>query len=551
MKLFPPNSPAENLGDLADKFHTVEELLTTTADWVEKQQSVPENSRYFVNSPNLTPLKSLDELWSTAPSSQKTAEHAVLLITEETEDYSLGEIMLDLFALTKNPSNQDQLVVRKVDVKKPSGISIVKRLKVGFERGSLPMVIGVDRNSRSVSVIGKGSGKASKQVLKGLIYQHYKKLFRGKDLEKAEDQMKTSAESELPVTKVNSEGQSEEAIWKRRYVAHLLDAEIALEYSLSHEVGQRKVIGGRSLTALQNFLQVLAKYFPGQKRPRTIAFIKELGKWTGQHDDVIKGVDFAEKVKEIKERLGAFSHEQTSYIGCKGTSPNYGGYTCGLWTLWHMLTASHLDIDANSENLEKNRFVLTTMYQYVDSFFGCRDCSRHFGQMAENGKAITRDVRTVSDSVLWLWRAHNRVNQRLSGDITDDPGFPKMIFPDRHHCPNCYDDKVATHDLWQEFNKDSVRDFLLQHYSTDVEYEGLKNELPVTTGNQDYGFREKLGTAHKSHHVSHFYRVRTAWFISVLDISLCTLIYVASFLLLLLICYKLECCSKRVRDTAL
>ena len=46
-------------------------------------------------------------------------------------------------------------------------------------------------------------------------------------------------------------------------------------------------------------------------------------------------------------------------------------------------------------------------------------------------------IRTPSDTPLYLWRAHNMVNRRLAGDTTDDPAFPKRQFPMNFLCKNC------------------------------------------------------------------------------------------------------------------
>ena len=45
----------------------------------------------------------------------------------------------------------------------------------------------------------------------------------------------------------------------------------------------------------------------------------------------------------------------------------------------------------------------------------------------KNGEAIFREVKDKRTSILWLWRAHNKANIRLSGDITDDKAFPKEV----------------------------------------------------------------------------------------------------------------------------
>lgn len=56
--------------------------------------------------------------------------------------------------------------------------------------------------------------------------------------------------------------------------------------------------------------------------------------------------------------------------------------------------------------------VLQAMRNYIQFFFGCRDCADHFEQMAA---ASMHRVKTHSSAVLWLWTSHNKVNARLSG----------------------------------------------------------------------------------------------------------------------------------------
>ena len=45
----------------------------------------------------------------------------------------------------------------------------------------------------------------------------------------------------------------------------------------------------------------------------------------------------------------------------------------------------------------------------------------------QNGDAVIREVSDKRSSILWLWRAHNKANVRLSGDVTDDKAFPKEV----------------------------------------------------------------------------------------------------------------------------
>ena len=48
------------------------------------------------------------------------------------------------------------------------------------------------------------------------------------------------------------------------------------------------------------------------------------------------------------------------------------------------------------------------------------------------------NVTHTDEAVIWLWRAHNTVNERLAGDLTEDPKHPKVQFPTRRQCDTCF-----------------------------------------------------------------------------------------------------------------
>lgn len=58
---------------------------------------------------------------------------------------------------------------------------------------------------------------------------------------------------------------------------------------------------------------------------------------------------------------------------------------------------------------------------------------------------------------MYLWRAHNIVNNRLHADkLTEDPQFPKYQFPPFFLCPSCH--------AGGQFSRRKVRNFLLRYY---------------------------------------------------------------------------------------
>lgn len=56
--------------------------------------------------------------------------------------------------------------------------------------------------------------------------------------------------------------------------------------------------------------------------------------------------------------------------------------------------------------------VLEPLHQFILNYFSCSHCAENFHKMALES---LKSVRTPEDTALWLWRAHNRANKRLSG----------------------------------------------------------------------------------------------------------------------------------------
>lgn len=63
---------------------------------------------------------------------------------------------------------------------------------------------------------------------------------------------------------------------------------------------------------------------------------------------------------------------------------------------------------------------------------------------------------TKDEAVLWLWAAHNEVNQRLAGDDTEDSKFPKIQFPSSSSCSECRKPGTSSNN----WNKEHVLQFL-------------------------------------------------------------------------------------------
>uniref|UniRef100_M4BH74 Sulfhydryl oxidase n=1 Tax=Hyaloperonospora arabidopsidis (strain Emoy2) TaxID=559515 RepID=M4BH74_HYAAE len=119
------------------------------------------------------------------------------------------------------------------------------------------------------------------------------------------------------------------------------------------------------------------------------------------------------------------SSEYRSWALCKT-------YTCGLWTLFHTITASKTDVtEISTEEPWKPSKIMAAIRLYIENFFGCEECREHFMRLNPASiidKLAAIDIEEPHAVVLWIWRMHNTVNENLKKDQ----------WPSRKVCPVCY-----------------------------------------------------------------------------------------------------------------
>jgi len=122
---------------------------------------------------------------------------------------------------------------------------------------------------------------------------------------------------------------------------------------------------------------------------------------------------------------------EQAWGSCRGSTPGSRGYPCALWQLFHVLAANAPD--------DGGVLWLTAVKGFMGNFFPCQDCSQHFVGLASEDEAAR--VRTADEALLWSWRAHNKVNERVAKDEMEggfeDPLHPKVQWPPPALCPAC------------------------------------------------------------------------------------------------------------------
>ncbi|VDN35324.1 unnamed protein product [Gongylonema pulchrum] len=188
----------------------------------------------------------------------------------------------------------------------------------------------------------------------------------------------------------------------------MADIMTALHYILTAEIPRKAIMKGENLTALKQWVHAL----------------KMANNWIKDVPNEVTAEQWLAKVKEIQEQLGHPLPKNTTYMACRGSKPHLRGFSCGVWTIIHAMSAQ-------AYKLEQNR-----------------------------------------DGVLWLWRTHNIVNKFIAKTPTDDPAFPKHQFPSASLCPSC---RKAD----GEFDEAAVLNFLVNYYG-DLKADGLMVS-PLTT----------------------------------------------------------------------
>eukprot|EP00730_Choanoeca_flexa_P016412 TRINITY_DN7740_c0_g1_i2.p1 TRINITY_DN7740_c0_g1~~TRINITY_DN7740_c0_g1_i2.p1 ORF type:complete len:537 (+),score=71.80 TRINITY_DN7740_c0_g1_i2:232-1611(+) len=191
----------------------------------------------------------------------------------------------------------------------------------------------------------------------------------------------------------------------------------ALSYMLNHEVPSHGVLSGKSLVIFRDFLREVADGVElGPVQPKLQGFMSWL---------------FLQEKADISQLDHGLNNQPIQWQHCRGSLPHLRGYPCGLWLLFHTMTV-------NAQSFSDGVTKLKVIRDYVQTFFGCRECASHFANMAQRLHSETLNIdQGRMTGALWLWLAHNKVNQRLKGSKTEDSLHIKQAWPSDADCKGC------------------------------------------------------------------------------------------------------------------
>ncbi|OAD58661.1 Sulfhydryl oxidase 1, partial [Eufriesea mexicana] len=497
LKYFSVNAHQPSLGLLMEKYDNVNELRHSLIDLLEREQQEGRG----ISWPNIAPFRNYEtaNIWKAIPNAVKY----FFLLFENTDSHLGAEVILymhkiKILQIRRVLSDNELLCETNKITNFPSLIVLTRNETQKILKIRIPTQEGVCTVIKEF-LISKGETIHEQSPVKNYSIKdeyHKSSTSTTKQLQVIEQLMNTD--------------KSEDHLYQ-------LDLENTLRYSISHEIPLHKIIKDKKMDALKKYLNVLADYFPLRYGNIFLETTRDIIKKRNN----ISGEEFSQIVKSVEEEMSPIYSGPAKWIACKGSKEGYRGYPCGFWTMFHMLTVNFatLNKDVNHEP----RKILEAMHGYIQYFFGCADCSQHFIQMALKNKMF--NVSNANDSVLWLWSAHNEVNARLSGDNTEDPKHKKIQYPATEHCPNCrYENNT-----WNEEN-------VLHYLKTKYDYKRINYYDSVNTHKNN---SNKMKIRQERLILSKYTNnKKVGWDFTIFDISICVVLYVASAIILILVCIK-------------
>ncbi|XP_015895536.3 sulfhydryl oxidase 2 isoform X1 [Ziziphus jujuba] len=221
---------------------------------------------------------------------------------------------------------------------------------------------------------------------------------------------------------------------------------------------EHKMIKSETRGSLIKFLQLLVAHHPSRRCRKGSADVLV------NFDELFPSDIWLEPKQEEndgKNELGSFhicgkDVPRGYWMFCRGSKNDTRGFSCGLWVLLHSLSVRVDD--------GESQFAFKSICDFVHNFFICEECRQHFYDMCSS---VSHPFNKTSDFALWLWSAHNKVNERLMKEEaslgTGDPKFPKMIWPPKQLCPSCFRSRNPKN-YEVDWDRDEVFKFLTGYY---------------------------------------------------------------------------------------
>lgn len=258
------------------------------------------------------------------------------------------------------------------------------------------------------------------------------------------------------------------------------DATLSFDFALRNAIYTGSgPLAKDSKRALENWLDVMRKTMPMEMS----LIHKQIDALLLNLPQVIINEDnLNEAIKDLQPERKTWSKSCTH-------GKKIGGYTCGLWEMFHIMTIGITEwniVSPHSLRVSTNH-AAESLRGYIEHFFGCEVCQANFIWAYDacsrdrcDRLSDKTDGATLSDwkqLPLWLWETHNDVNVRLLKEkaVREDKPTPTeeeqqaVRWPFKEDCQRCWNDD------WS-WNEEVVFSFLrLEYWPDDDKAEQHRN----------------------------------------------------------------------------
>jgi len=231
---------------------------------------------------------------------------------------------------------------------------------------------------------------------------------------------------------------------------HLIDAEVALIYSLHQGVslapteprggeGSPALVGS-VLSDLRDWLELLSALFPRTRVTEDLSSMVEVAD-AGQREGFLNRSVFLSAIERTSVGgvpVDAAIDPSKHWRACRT-------YTCGLWTLFHILTIAVAERSSQPMSgaflgLESGPTpggVLHSIRNFVARFFGCAECVENFLRTYDSCRFGRCDLEKADGPsfAVWLWQVHNEVTLRTAAK---KGVLNAMPWPSQEDCGACW-----------------------------------------------------------------------------------------------------------------
>ncbi|VDK84030.1 unnamed protein product, partial [Litomosoides sigmodontis] len=139
---------------------------------------------------------------------------------------------------------------------------------------------------------------------------------------------------------------------RQKYFVSENDMLKSIRYAVFDEVARNgKNLSGNNLTAIRDFLDILAKNLPTTtiyynisdatkeliNSKKAVNLLGKMRDFIDQNEDVIPIKEYKKKFLNLEDENDHPFPTEDNWEHCAGSNPKFRGYTCGLWTTFHAL----------------------------------------------------------------------------------------------------------------------------------------------------------------------------------------------------------------------